>query len=175
MKLDPSFALAWARLSFVRSTFFYNAKPDAEIARSARAAGERPLQLSPGLAAGRLAMSWYFSSVEEDDKRALEQCSEDLAVDHSNVDLLMGAALAEMGLGRWNDALVHTDEARSLDPRSVPAIYRTGVTLLWLQRYAQAVSVFEQALAVAPANAAAVQMKAMAFLGEGIRLSSPPC
>jgi tetratricopeptide (TPR) repeat protein len=120
-------------------------------------------------------MSWYFSSVEEDDKRALEQCSEDLAVDHSNVDLLMGAALAEMGLGRWNDALVHTDEARSLDPRSVPAIYRTGVTLLWLQRYAQAVSVFEQALAVAPANAAAVQMKAMAFLGEGIRLSSPPC
>jgi len=167
VKLDPVFALAWARLSFLRSTFFYNVKHDAEIAQSARAAGERSLQLSPGLAAGRLAMSWYFSSVEKDNNRALEQCSEALAADRNNVDLLMGAALAEMGLGRWNEALAHADKARFLDPRSVPAIYRNGVILVWLRRYAAAISVFEQALAVAPANLAALQMKAMAFLGEG--------
>jgi tetratricopeptide (TPR) repeat protein len=167
VKLDPSFALAWARLSFVRSNLFYNGGPDAEIARSARAAGERSLQLSPGLAAGRLAMSWYFSSVEADSKRALEECSEALAVDRNNVDLLMGAAFAEMGLGRWNDALAHADEARSLDPRSVPAIYRNGVILLWLRRYGEALPVFEQALALAPANVAAVEMKAMTLLGEG--------
>jgi serine/threonine-protein kinase len=167
VKLDPSFALAWARLSIVRSTLFYNGNPDAEIAQGARAAGERSLQLSPGLAAGRLAMSIYFGSVEKDNKRALEQCREALTVDHSNVDLLMGAALAEMGLGRWNDALAHADQARSLDPRSVQAIYRTGGILLWLRRYGEALSVIDQALAVAPANVATVELKAMAFLGEG--------
>lgn len=88
-------------------------------------------------------------------------------MDRSNVELLMGAALAEMGLGRWNDALAHSDEARALDPRSVQAIYRCGVTLLWMRRYAQTVSVFDQALAIAPANVASIEMKAMAFLGEG--------
>lgn len=45
VKLDPSFSLAWARLSFLRSTFYYSMKPDAGIAKSARAAGERSLQL----------------------------------------------------------------------------------------------------------------------------------
>ncbi len=167
VKLDPNFAVAWARLSHLQSTLYYNGIPDPALARSARAAGERSLQLSPGLPEGRFAMSSYFNAVEKDNQRALEQCREGLATDHGNVELLMGAVFAEMGLGRWDDALFHAEQARSLDPRSVTVAYRTGAILLWMRRYAQARAVFDDALSISPGNVAVTELKAMTYLGVG--------
>ncbi len=167
VKLDPSFALAWARLSQVHSSLYYNSVPDPALAKSALDAAERSLQLSPGLPEGRLAMATYFSSVEKDNRRAMEQCSQGLAVDRSNAELLTGAAMSEMGLGRWDDALGHIELAKSVDPRSVANAYRKSVTLVWMRRYPQAIVAADDVLAISPGYTPAVQLKAMAFLGQG--------
>jgi TolB-like protein len=165
--LDPSFALAWAHLSLARSTLYYNGTPTPALAAATRAAAERSLQLAPGLPDGRLAMSMYYQYVSKDNLRGLEQCSQGLATDGGNVDLLLGAASSEIGLGRWDEGRAHLEHARSLDPRSVRTAIRLGSTLLWMRRYPQALEALEGALALSPRSLAAIELKAMVFLGQG--------
>ena len=165
--LDPSFALAWAHLSLARSTLYYNGTPTPTLAEATRAAAERSLQLAPGLPDGRLAMSMYYQYVSKDNLRGLEQCRQGLATDGGNVDLLLGAASSEIGLGRWDDGRAHLEHARSLDPRSVRTAIRLGSTLLWMRRYPQALEALEGALALSPRSLAAIELKAMVFLGQG--------
>ncbi|MGD0579151.1 MAG: tetratricopeptide repeat protein, partial [Bryobacteraceae bacterium] len=167
VKLDPSFALAWARLSLVRSFMYGSLVPDPALARGAREAAERALQLSPGLPEGRVAMASYFNNVGRDSRRALEQCTQGLAVDRSNAELLRLAAVSEQSLGRWDEALAHAQQARSLDPRSVRPLQALGTMLLWQRRYPQAAAAFDDALAIAPKNVTMIEFKAVALLGQG--------
>ncbi len=167
VKLDPTFALAWASLSQIRSLIYYNLVPDPALAKVAREAAERSLQLSPRLPAGHAAKANYFVMVEKDNRRALEECSRGLAVNRGNAELLMVAAMAEQGLGRWDEALAHARQARSMDPRSVRTMNRIGIILLWTRRYQEATVVFDDLLAVSPKNVAAIESKAMLLLAQG--------
>ncbi len=167
VKLDPSFAVAWARLSYLQSLLYYNTGPDPELKRRARAAAERSLQLSPGLPEGRAAMALYFTFVEIDNEKAIEQCRQELALDRNNLELLMAVMSAEMGAGRWEDALAHAEQVRSLDPRSDRPAFRAGIIHLWLRRYAQARVAFDDALAISPRNGLSLEMKVVCLLGVG--------
>jgi TolB-like protein len=124
--LDASFATAWARLSYTRSNLYDSGMPTQALAASALAAADQSIQLAPGLAEGRLAMSSYFLWVEKDNARALEQASERLAAEPGNAELPMAAAAAERGLGRWDQAVAHLEQAWPLDPRSGLTAGRVG-------------------------------------------------
>jgi len=165
--LDPSFALAWAHLAYARSLLYYNGVPMSDLAESARAAAERSLQLAPGLPDGRLAMSMYLQYVAKDNVRGLEQVSQGLAAEGGNADLLWCAASAEVGLGSWDQALVHLEHARSVDPRSVRTASRLASTLLWMRRYPQALDACDYVLALSPKSLSTIELKAMVFLAQG--------
>ncbi len=167
VKLDPLFALAWARFSLARSFIYGSLVPDPAVGRGAREAAERALQLSPGLPEGRVAMAAYYNTVKRDSRLALEQCTQGLAVDRSNVELLRYAAVSEQSLGRWDEAIAHAQQARSLDPRSVRPLQALGGILLWQRRYPHAAATFDDALAIAPKNVTIIEFKAMALLGQG--------
>ncbi len=165
--LDPSFALAWAHLAYVRSLLYYNGIPSADLAEGARAAADKSLQLAPGLADGRTAMSTYFQYVAKDNVRGLEQCTQGLAAEAANADLLWGAASAEVGLGRWEEALAHLQLARSVDPRSARTASRLASTLLWMRRYPQALEACDYALSLSPRSLSTIELKAMIYLAQG--------
>jgi serine/threonine protein kinase/tetratricopeptide (TPR) repeat protein len=167
VQLEPGFALAWARLSLNRSLLYYNIGPDPALAREAREAAERALQLSPGLPAALSAMSGYLRMVEKDVGRALEQSAKGLAVNPNNAELLASAAMAEESLGRWDEALAHSRQARALDPRSARAAASVGRLLVWMRRYSQASAAYDDALALSPQTADYLEMKAMIRLGQG--------
>ncbi len=165
--LDPSFALAWAHLGYVRSLLYYNGIPTPDLAEGARTAADKSLQLAPGLPDGRMAMSTYFQYVAKDNLRGLEQCTQGLATEGANADLLWGAASAEVGLGRWDQALAHLQSARSVDPRSARTASRLASTLLWMRRYPQALEACDYALTLSPRSLSTIELKAMIFLAEG--------
>jgi tetratricopeptide (TPR) repeat protein len=80
----------------------------------------------------------------------------------------MGAsALVEVITGQSDEALGHFSRAQSLDPRSFTVARRLAYTLIRLRRYPQALAASDRAMAVAPDNPAALQAKAMVFLGQG--------
>jgi serine/threonine protein kinase/TolB-like protein/Flp pilus assembly protein TadD len=165
--LDPGFALAWARLAHTRSFAYYNGIPSADLAESARAALDQALKLDPNLPAARVAQANYLLMVVRDNKGALEVNRQELAIEPDNSDLLVAAAMSEMSLGRWDEALAHLERGRSIDPRSPRTVFRLGIVLTWMRRYQEAMSVFDQNLALAPAQMNSDEMKIMCLLGQG--------
>jgi eukaryotic-like serine/threonine-protein kinase len=165
--LDPSFGLAWARIASLNSLLYANSLPTPELAEQARQAADKAIALAPERAEGYHALGQYQRLVARDFGAALAQYEKALRIEPGNALFLSALSGAEIGLGRWDDALEHNRQARRLDPRSVPAISRQGDLLLSRRRFAEAREVFDRGLALAPANIAIVENKAMTFLGEG--------
>jgi len=165
--LDPGFALAWARLASLRASLYANTVPTPELAAAALAAAERALALDPELAAGHRALGFYHRLVTKDPARALESFARGLALAPDDADLLAASALAERGLGRWQEALAHLERARTLDPRNWRSGLAEGIVLVYLRRSAEARAAFDRGLALAPENFSLLEEKAIAYLQEG--------
>ncbi|HEX6107346.1 MAG TPA: serine/threonine-protein kinase [Gemmatimonadales bacterium] len=165
--LDSTFVPAWARLSQARSLVYSNGMPTPAGLERARAAAERALALDPDAPEARLAMGTFFDFVTGEYDKALEQFALGQRVAPNNADLLSGAALSLLSLGRWEEALAQLTRAESLDPRSLPTVGRLSRTLLWLRRHADAAAAADRAIALEPASIPARQAKVMALLGAG--------
>jgi tetratricopeptide (TPR) repeat protein len=109
----------------------------------------------------------YYRFVPVDNRQALEAYEAGLKLAPTNVDVLVGAALAEQSLGRWEAALQYLTRAATLDPRSANTARRTGFTLLWLRRHSEAQAAIDRALALAPTNLGVIEQKAMVALAQG--------
>ena len=167
MALDSTFARAWSRLAFERSTLYFNAPPTRELAEAARVAAERTRSLAPGSADAALAWTAYYSGVDHDNERALPALESGLKAAPNDVQLLGNAALIEQKRGRWDAALQHFARARALDPRSAITARRLSQTLLYLRRYPEAKTIGDSALALAPTNLSVLEDRAMIPLAQG--------
>ena len=165
--LDSGFAQAWARLSQAHAAVHTNGLPTPERAERARQAAEQALALNPDAAEGRLALGTYYDYIAGDYGKALEQFALGQRAAPNNADLLAGAALSELSLGRWEDALEHLRRAEALDPRSLITKIRLARTLLWLRQHGEAEATADRALALEPSSSQALQGKVMARLGAG--------
>ena len=166
--LDSTFIEAWAQLSRASSQrFFTGATRSPAAGLRAREAAERALALRPGRPEGHLALADYYSYVANEGAPALASAVEAQRRAPASADLLLALARAEQSLSRWSAALDHLERARALDPRSVLVARRLGLGLLWLRRYAEAGAAADRGLALAPANFALLNQKAMSAAGEG--------
>jgi eukaryotic-like serine/threonine-protein kinase len=165
--LDSAFVSAWTQLARARSILYANGTPTPALAAEARRAAERAQALAPGRPDGLLASGMYYVTVAVDNRRALAAFEAGLKLAPTNVDLLVGAALAEQTQGRWDSAREHLARAGALDPRSANTARRTGFNLLFLRRYAEARTALERALALAPNNFVVIEQQAMVALAQG--------
>ena len=163
--LDPAFAVAWGRVSAMLSLLYTNSVPSPELAERARQAAEKCVALAPEQADGYRALATYYRAVVGDPARALREYEKALRLSPGRSDLFRGRALAEIGLGRWNEALEHLRHALRLDPRT--ASTSLGDLLLRLHRTREAREEFARVLGLVPSNLAAIEGRAMTHLGEG--------
>jgi serine/threonine-protein kinase len=165
--LDQAFIPAWAELSRASSLLYTNGTPTPELAAQARDAANRALALGPDRPEGQVALGDYYSFVRKDNRQARTAYEAGLKLAPTNVDLLVGAALAEQSLGRWEASLQYLTQAATLDPRSANTARRTGYTLLWLRRYPEAQVALDRGLALAPTNLSIIEEKAQVALAQG--------
>ena len=165
--LDSGFAQAWTALSRTHSLIYVNGSPSQESARRALEAAERARRLAPSHFQGYLAMGDYYASIPPDYPRALQEYESGLRIAPGNADLLSAAALAELSIGRWEEALQHLIRAATLDPRSVSVARRLAYTYLRLRRFPESVAASDRAIALAPDNVGLLSTKVMAHLGQG--------
>ena len=126
----PTFVQAWARVSMANSAFYYCGVPSAALVERARQAAEKAVALAPKRPEGYQALGDYQRMVRADFPRALEEYAKGQKLGVANVDLLVGAALAERSLGRWDETLDLLKQAARLDPRSAMPLRRLGDTLV---------------------------------------------
>jgi TolB-like protein/Flp pilus assembly protein TadD len=166
VRLDPSFALAWAHLSRAHAAR-YEFHPTPGGAKAAREAAERAIALAPERPDGYVAHSQYYAQVEGDCLRALPEIERAERLAPRDVDVLNRRARLERNLGRWEESVRISQEAKHLDPGSIITAKDFTDTLTPMRRYAEAQAEADRALALDPTDSEARVNRALVSLSQG--------
>jgi tetratricopeptide (TPR) repeat protein len=164
--LDSTFMQAWAQLARAQATHF-RAEPTPAVADAARRAGERARTLAPTRPEGHQALGMYYSYVLVDKSHAHAEDSTALTMAPGNAELLRAVGFDEFGLGRWEAARRHLEQAARLDPRSGATADQLGQLLLYTRRYPEAERALDHALQLLPADLLVRADRATVALAQG--------
>jgi TolB-like protein len=150
LALDPSFALAHARLSETLSYTYLNFQPTAEVSARARAEAEEALRLRPNSGEGNLARALYLYRTEKDYEAALAELkiAARLLPGDAEIDFFSGAIRRRQG--QWNESLASMQRALAGDPRSVLIAREILLTQSVLRDWPAAMHAGNRAVALAP-------------------------
>ena len=169
VQLDPNFALAWARLSIVRSFLYYHGvDPNVNSAAAVKEAADRAIALAPELGEAWLAQGTYRSRVLNDPAAALQAYREAEKRLPNSALVNEYMAYAERRLGRWREAEAHLARAIELDPRNTRLWTNAAYDILWpLGRAAEAEAAYDRALEISPNDEFVIALKAEQYQQEG--------
>ncbi len=149
--LDPTFALAYARLSLTHTVLYYNWERESrERAQQAKQALEQALQLAPDLPEAHLALGNYYNYVDTDYERALEEFDQAQKGLPNNSELLAAIALVQQRQGKWDQALSNCQKAATIDPRSPLRAFDLAFICKTMRKYPEAERSLNRAIALAP-------------------------
>src|SRR4029077_15707548 len=168
VRLDPQFALAWARLAVARSQLYFNGIDlDKNSAVAVKEAADRAMSLQPELGEAWLAQGVYRYRVLRDFKGALQSYEEALSRVPNSSFVLEQMAHLERRLGQADAAQKHYQAAAQLDPRNVGILLTLADTFQTVRRYDEARAVLDRVLEMSPGNEPALGVKALTFQGQG--------
>jgi TolB-like protein/Tfp pilus assembly protein PilF len=168
VQLDPTFALAWARLAIVRSFLYFNTiDRETNSPAAIKEALDRAMALQPELGEAWLALGVYRYQVLNDFAGALQAYAEAGKRVPNSADVFGNMAFVERRMGRWDEAVSHFRKATSLDPRNLQLLIYTGETLGDLRNFAEANDFVDRALQIAPDAVRALVAKITLSQAEG--------
>ena len=168
VKLDPSFAQAWARLSSIDSQLHFTLidYTPARLAM-AKAALNRAQALAPDATETRLAAADYAYYGLYSYASALEGYRKVLQVSPSNAYALASIGYVERREGHWQRAIDYMERSLALDPRNVNTLASLGWSYACLHRFDKARQIFRRALAIHPHDSAVIRALAWILQSEG--------
>jgi TolB-like protein/Tfp pilus assembly protein PilF/class 3 adenylate cyclase len=168
VRLDPQFALAWARLAVARSYLYFNGIDlDKNSGAAVKDAADRAISLQPDLGEAWLAQGVYRYRVLRDFQRALQSYEEALRRLPNSALVLEQMAHLERRLGQADVAQKHYQAAAQLDPRNIDILLTLADSLQTVRRYDEARTVLDRVLEMSPGNESALAAKALSFQAQG--------
>jgi TolB-like protein/Tfp pilus assembly protein PilF len=164
VRLDPSFALAWARLSIAVGHNAWDPSP-GQLA-STKDAVDHALALDPNLPETHLAVGYYRYG-QRDYIGALSEFQQAEQGLPNNAEVIEAIALIQRRLGRWEEAITGLRRSIELDPRYNDAYENLAGTYRWLRRFPEALATVNQVLAWEPNDVIALGRKASALWAMG--------
>ena len=165
VRLDPQFALAWARLAVSRSQLYFNGVDmETNSGAAVKEAADRAISLQPELGEAWLAQGVYRYRVLRDFQGALQSYEEALRRLPNSALVLEQMAHLDRRLGQFDAAQKHYQAAAQLDPRNIGILLTLADTLQTARRFDEARTVFDRVLEISPGNESRAR-------GEGIRAS----
>jgi TolB-like protein/Tfp pilus assembly protein PilF/class 3 adenylate cyclase len=169
VRLDPKFALAWARLAIIQSYLYFNGvEPTKNSGPAVKEAADRALALQPELGESLLAQGVYCYRILRDFPAALQSYTEALKRLPSSALVLEQMAHLERRLGQTESAEKHYQMAAQLDPRNLDILLTLADLLGSLRRFKEAEDAFDRVLQISPGNEHALAQKAFLFQSEGM-------
>src|SRR5436853_2200134 len=168
VRLDPQFALAWARLAVARSQLYFNGIDlETNSAAAVKEAADQAISLQPELGEAWLAQGVYRYRVLRDFHGALQSYEEALRRLPNSAFVLEQMAHLERRLGQFDVAQKHYQAAAQLDPRNIGILLTLADTLQTARRYDEARAVLDRALEISPGNESGRARKAFTFQAQG--------
>jgi serine/threonine-protein kinase len=170
IKLDPDYALAYARLAIAQQWFndWEASTEERKIAGAqARENARKAVQLAPGsaLALGALGINQAWSDF--DYPAAEASLRKAVALDPANAETLYQLADVTASLGRTGEAIAMMHRALMLEPLNASFHFYTGTFLLAHGEYAEAQRETERAIELQPGADGFSSQLAFALIGQG--------
>ena len=168
VKLDPNFAIAWARLSRADADIYSDQRDTAPSRReAAKHALENAQKLQPNSPETLLALGYYQYRVLRDYGAA--------KITFGRVSKLLPAstevpyALAEVARreGRWDQSIAYYEQALVLDPRNVELLREAALTYYIVRQFPAALKLYDRALDIMPNDPELMASKARIYQLQG--------
>jgi TolB-like protein/Tfp pilus assembly protein PilF len=148
---DPDFALAYARLSYLKARlYWYNTDPSPQAIDAARSAADRALALQPELAEAHLCMGYVHYWGRRDYEAALAEFNKARKTLPNSANVLTATAFVHRRLGKMEQALDELKQSAALNPRDNLLPREIGSTFVYMRRYAEGNPFYDRALALVP-------------------------
>jgi serine/threonine protein kinase/Tfp pilus assembly protein PilF len=169
IQLDPTFAIAWARLAVIRSFLYFNSvNREVNTPKAVQEAADRAIALAPEAGESWTAKGAYHYRILRDFEGAVAAYQEAQKRLPNNSFVLQNLALVQRRVGRWQDAEASFTKALAVDPLDVSLLSLMGGEFYcYLRRFDQALALFDRELAIAPDSETAHSDKARVLQDEG--------
>ena len=159
VELDPTFGLAYARLSIVHSVLFQSKSWDPTPERKAMAenALEKARALIPNHAESHFAQGVFFNWCLDDREAALEEFEKAFELDPSRGEFAQHAGQIYAGQGNWEKAGVYLKAAYDLEPDAVGNAGWWGGYNFFMRNYGMALEANLSELRLNPEDASIYQ------------------
>lgn len=148
--LDPSFALAHARLASTRAAIFHYYEPLPAWKAKVRAAADEALRLQPNLGEAHAALGFYYYWTERDYESALAEFANAQRLTPSDANSASAIAAIRRRQGDWNKAVELYERARALDPQNVNVIRNLLYTKTSMRQWDDAAQIAERLRSLVP-------------------------
>ena len=149
VEIDPEFALAYARMSYIHSRlYFFGIDRTDERVTMSREAVNRALELQPDLPEARRSLGFYYYWCLYDYDRAAEIFDEVQKMRPNFDPQLLG--YIQRRQGKWEQCLDTLERAFRISPRDQQIAYEIGGALVSLQRFEEADLWFNRTLELFP-------------------------
>jgi TolB-like protein/class 3 adenylate cyclase len=168
VRLDPAFALAWARLSRANAHVYFGGL-DTTTAR--RDATERALntaqKLQPNSPETLLAQAYYQYWVRRDYELAKGTFGRVRELLPGSSDVPGALALIARRQGRWDESVAYWEQTLVLDPRNTEWLALAAQTYANLRQFPAALKTYDRLLDIVPNEPDTVASKAEIYQAEG--------
>jgi tetratricopeptide (TPR) repeat protein len=169
VKLDPNFALAWARLSYTDSVGFRttNLQPTIALREEAQQAAETALALQPTLGEALHAMGYYYYSCLRDYDTAVRYFDRAHQFLPNSSQIPESLAYVARRRGELDRSETYFEEAQRLDPRNVNILTQHALLYIDQRRFTEAQRKLDEVLNITPDDIDTLATKAAIAQAEG--------
>jgi TolB-like protein/Flp pilus assembly protein TadD len=168
VQLDPSFAIAWSRLSRTNSRVYSSANDPTQSRRdAAKRALEAAQKLQPESPETLLALGYYQVRVLRDYELAKTTFERVRKLLPGNSEILTALSLIALRQGCWNDVVAYDEQALVLDPRNADLVFNIAYDYTILRKFEAALKLADRALDIRPNDPELRGQKAMVYQALG--------
>jgi serine/threonine protein kinase/Tfp pilus assembly protein PilF len=169
VRLDPKFALAWARLSYTDAVSYSTLalQPTVALREKVRQAAESALILQPNLGEAVHAKGYYHYACLKDYDTAVRYFEQARPLLPNNSLIPESLAYVARRRGQWDRSESYFNEAERLDPRNVNLLTQHALSDILLRHFPEALQKLDQLLNIIPDDVDTLAFKAAIAQGEG--------
>jgi TolB-like protein/Tfp pilus assembly protein PilF len=150
VQLDPTFALAWARLCRAHAFSYFEQGYTTATPDATKRALDNAQKLQPDSPDTLLALGYYQYWVLRDYELAKSTFKRVNKMLPSSSEVLAGLAFIARRQGQWNEGIVYLEQALVLDPRNTELLENVAYTYKMVRQFPAALKLYDRALDILP-------------------------